>query len=125
MSYPIADTFMVLAALGGLVSLILVLLLFLHGVLRDLRLLLHVRRSLLQFRLRTLLLGCALVQVAIAILTWKGEWCGTGILFCAAVLSFFAWCIWTCLADAWRPAASRRWKHITRPKRIVEPTEEE
>ena len=125
MSYLTPDTFMILAGLGGLVSLILVLLLFLHGVVRDLRLLRHVRRSLLQFRLRTLLLGCALVQVAIAILTWKGEWVGTGILFCAAVLSFFAWCIWTCLADAWRGAASRRWKHITRPRNIGDITEKD
>ena len=108
-----------------LLLVVLLLVLGLQGLPRELKNLFRVRRSFLQFRLRTLLLGFALVQVAIAVLTWKGESAGSRILACAAVLSFFVWCNWTCLAEASRGAESRRWKHIIRPDRIVEPMEEE
>ena len=62
---------------------------------RELRRFFHVPRSALQFRLRTLLLGFAVIQVLLGIATSRPDWGVSGVFFCAAVLSFSGWCIWS------------------------------
>jgi hypothetical protein len=96
------------------------------GKLFDLRVLrrsTRFRRQSTHFRLRTLLLVAAVVQVMFATAAWHHQ---DGkpfalLLFALGCVTFFAWTIWAVFEDSAAPTASRKWKRYIRARRIVLP----
>ncbi len=116
---PAALTFLVgMLILGGLLFVAIGIWAWIHS---DRRLFLNFVPW--RFRLRTLLLAFSIVQVFLAVGTWRFQ-AGEAYIDTFAILAvgtFVAWTIWCCLADTWRPTASRKWKRVTRPDHITLP----
>jgi hypothetical protein len=73
-----------------------------------------------RFRLRTMLLAAAFLQVVFATVFWQQREGATfGItLFWLAGVSLVAWMVWVAVEDIIQPTASRRWTRLVRSERV-------
>lgn len=82
-------------------------------------------RQASRFRLRSLVLFVAIVQVLLATVVWYRQQGGEAgvLLYAIGCGTFFAWLIWFAFEDAITTTASRRWKRIVRAKRLRLPAD--
>jgi hypothetical protein len=104
---------------------LLVFLVFVYQILRDWRVLLDPRvlRRLIRFRLRTLLVFFAIVQIVLGVVLWRLEAGESAFSTCVCLgcLAGLLWFVLACFEDSLRATASRRWKSRVRPRRISGP----
>ncbi len=83
----------------------------------------RVLRRAVQFRLRSLLLLAAVLQIAFAVVAWNQEEGKplAAVFFSLACVAFFAWTIGAAFEGCVSPTTSRRWKRHIGEHRIAVP----
>jgi hypothetical protein len=82
-------------------------------------------RRVTRFRVRTLLLIAAVMQVVFAAAAWnqqEGKPLAV-LLFSVGCIAFFAWTLWAVFEETASQPGSRRWKRFIRDRHIVVPND--
>jgi hypothetical protein len=82
-------------------------------------------RQASRFRLRSLLLAAAVIQVLVATAVRCQQEGGevSVLLYSLGCAAFFMWLVWVSFEEVFSATASRRWKRIVRADRISVPAE--
>jgi hypothetical protein len=82
-------------------------------------------RQASRFRLRSLLLAAAVIQVLVATAVRCQQQGGEAavLLYALGCAVFFMWLVWVSFEEVFSATASRRWKRIVRADRISVPAE--